>query len=72
MAPNVWPDRPEGFRETFLALFDALDAAGLKLLSGIARHLGLAPDWFEHAVADTRRLPLSTESRDIYTRIITY
>ena len=52
MAPNIWPDRPEGFRETFLDLFAALDAAGLKLLSAIAVHLGLKPDWFEHAVDD--------------------
>ncbi|MES2336739.1 MAG: 2-oxoglutarate and iron-dependent oxygenase domain-containing protein [Pseudomonadota bacterium] len=52
MAPNVWPDRPEGFRDTFLDLFKALDDAGLRLLSAIALHLGLAPDWFEHAVDD--------------------
>ena len=52
MSPNVWPDRPEGFRETFLALFSALDAAGLRLLSAIARHLKLDPNWFEHAVED--------------------
>jgi isopenicillin N synthase-like dioxygenase len=52
MAPNVWPTRPEGFRETFLELFAAFDTAGDKLLSAIARHLGLAPDWFDHAVAD--------------------
>ncbi|TPG39631.1 isopenicillin N synthase family oxygenase [Sphingomonas koreensis] len=52
MAPNVWPDRPEGFRETFIDLFSAFDTAGDKLLSAIARHLGLAPDWFDHAVKD--------------------
>ncbi len=52
MAPNIWPDRPEGFREAFLDLFAALDEAGLKLLSAIARHLKLDPDWFEHAVDD--------------------
>jgi isopenicillin N synthase-like dioxygenase len=52
MAPNIWPDRPEGFRETFLELFEAFDAAGDKLLSAIARYLGLAPDWFDHAVKD--------------------
>jgi isopenicillin N synthase-like dioxygenase len=52
MAPNVWPDRPEGFRETFVELFTALDTAGLKLLSAIAIHLGLEPNWFEHAVED--------------------
>ncbi len=52
MAPNVWPDEPAGFRETFVDLFAALDAAGDRLLSAIARHLGLAPDWFDHAVRD--------------------
>lgn len=52
MAPNVWPARPEGFRETFVELFAAFDRAGGRLLSAIARHLGLAPDWFEPAVAD--------------------
>ena len=52
MAPNIWPDRPEGFRETFLELFQAFDDAGDKLLSAIARYLGLAPDWFDHAVKD--------------------
>lgn len=52
MAPNIWPDRPEGFRETFLELFQAFDDAGDRLLSAIARYLGLAPDWFDPAVQD--------------------
>ncbi|WP_313538721.1 2-oxoglutarate and iron-dependent oxygenase domain-containing protein [Sphingomonas sp.] len=52
MAPNVWPVRPEGFRETFVELFAALDTAGDKLLSAVARYLGLAPDWFDTAVKD--------------------
>jgi isopenicillin N synthase-like dioxygenase len=52
MAPNIWPDRPEGFRETFLELFAAFDTAGDKLLSAIARHLGLTPNWFDPAVKD--------------------
>lgn len=52
MAPNIWPDRPEGFRETFLELFAAFDTAGDRLLSAIARHLSLKPDWFDHAVTD--------------------
>lgn len=52
MAPNIWPDHPEGFRETFVNLFAALDTAGDKLLAAIARHLGLAPDWFDPAVKD--------------------
>lgn len=52
MAPNVWPAAPEGFRETFLELFAAFDTAGDKLLSAVARYLGLAPDWFDSAVKD--------------------
>jgi isopenicillin N synthase-like dioxygenase len=52
MPANVWPDRPEGFKETFLDLFQALDDAGDRLLSAIARYLKLAPNWFDHAVRD--------------------
>ena len=52
MAPNVWPERPEGFHDTFVELFAAFDAAGDRLLSAIARYLDLAPDWFDPAVRD--------------------
>ncbi|WP_242096320.1 2OG-Fe(II) oxygenase family protein [Sphingomonas sp. CROZ-RG-20F-R02-07] len=52
MAANIWPTQPERFRDTFLALFAAFDAAGDRLLSAIARHLKLAPDWFAPAVKD--------------------
>jgi isopenicillin N synthase-like dioxygenase len=52
MAPNIWPARPEHFRETFTELFAAFDRAGDRILSGIARHLQLAPDWFDPAVKD--------------------
>jgi isopenicillin N synthase-like dioxygenase len=52
MAPNVWPERPAGFRDTFIELFAAFDRAGDRLLSGIARHLGLEPHWFDRAVGD--------------------
>ena len=34
MAPNVWPDRPAGFRETFVELFAAFDTAGGPLAVG--------------------------------------
>lgn len=52
MAPNIWPVRPEGFKDVFVELFAAFDTAGDKLLSAIARHLGLAPDWFDRAATD--------------------
>lgn len=52
MAPNIWPDEPAGFKPVFVELFAAFDRAGDRLLSAIARHLGLAPDWFDPAVRD--------------------
>ena len=50
MADNVWPDAPEGFRETFLELFAAFDRTGDRLLSAIALYLGLDEHWFDPAV----------------------
>jgi isopenicillin N synthase-like dioxygenase len=50
MPPNLWPEEVAGFRRAELALYDALEAAGLKLLAGIARYLGLAPDFFGDTV----------------------
>lgn len=47
MPPNVWPDEIAGFRETFSALFAAFDAAGARILAGVARDLGLPADWFD-------------------------
>ena len=52
MAPNVWPQEVQSFRDTFLELFAAFDKAGLRILEAIARHLGLAPDYFEDTVKE--------------------
>jgi isopenicillin N synthase-like dioxygenase len=52
MAANVWPEEVESFRDTFLQLFAAFDKAGLRILEAIARHLGLAPNYFEDTVRD--------------------
>ena len=52
MPPNVWPVRPEGFRETFEPLFTAFDRVGAIILSRIALHLGLGENWFDPAIAD--------------------
>jgi len=49
---NVWPDRPEGFRETFEAMFAALDRVGSVLLASLARYLGLAGDFFDETIRD--------------------
>ena len=52
MAPNLWPEELAGFRRAELALYDALDAAGARLLRAIARYLELAPEFFDDTVAD--------------------
>lgn len=52
VAPNVWPDEVPGFRVSVGGLYAAMDAVGLILLAGIARHLGLARDHFVPAVRD--------------------
>lgn len=49
---NVWPDEVPSFRTTFETLFAEFDRVGGRLLSGIARYLGLAPDFFDATVQD--------------------
>jgi len=49
---NVWPDEIDSFRTTFEALFAEFDRVGGRLLSGIARYLGLAADFFDDTVKD--------------------
>ncbi len=52
MGDNVWPTEVPGFRDTFLELYDAFDAAGLKILSAIARFLKVDQDYFADTVRD--------------------
>jgi isopenicillin N synthase-like dioxygenase len=52
MPPNVWPDHPAGFRETFTQLFAEFDRIGGLLLRRIAPGLGLPEDWFDAACRD--------------------
>lgn len=50
MPDNIWPSELPEFCATFEAMYAAFDHAGNRLLSAIARYLGLAPDWFDPAV----------------------
>lgn len=52
MPPNIWPERPAGFEDTFRRLFAAFDTVGARILSAIAADLGLEPDWFDPAIED--------------------
>jgi isopenicillin N synthase-like dioxygenase len=48
--PNIWPDSPAGFKETFVALYKALEDTGRILLEALTPHLQLPPDYFEQRV----------------------
>jgi len=52
MADNIWPDEIPGFKETYLALYDAFDEAGLKVLRAIARFLEVDEEYFTDTVRD--------------------
>jgi isopenicillin N synthase-like dioxygenase len=52
MADNIWPDEVDGFKETFLELYDAFDEAGAKILTAIAKYLGIDRDWFLDSVRE--------------------
>ncbi len=52
MPANLWPSEIADFRSTCIALFAAFETAGQRILSAIARYLGLAPDHFDDAIAD--------------------
>ena len=51
MPDNIWPDI-DGFKAASLALYDAFDKAGQRLLAAIARGLGLADDFFVEPTRD--------------------
>ena len=52
MAANIWPAEVPGFRETFLELYDTFDRTGVRILSAIARFLGLDEAFFTDTVHD--------------------
>ena len=52
MPDNIWPaDMPE-FETVFTALYAEFDRVGARILSSVARYLGLDADWFDPAIAD--------------------
>lgn len=50
LLPNVWPSEVPEFREAALALYNALDGMGRRVLSAIALDLDLPADWFDDKV----------------------
>ena len=47
MPSNIWPQSPAGFKETFLALFDALQETGRVILEALAPALAMPKEFFE-------------------------
>jgi len=52
MAPNIWPNEIENFKETFSELFSAFETAGGRVLEAIALHLGLDRNFFAPTIED--------------------
>ena len=50
--PNIWPQSPAGFKETFLALFEALQETGQVILEALAPALALPKDFFERLMGE--------------------
>jgi isopenicillin N synthase-like dioxygenase len=50
MPDNIWPAEVPGFQSALSDLYAAFDVAGARILSAIARHLGLVPDWFDSTI----------------------
>jgi isopenicillin N synthase-like dioxygenase len=50
MPDNLWPSEVPGFRNTFEELYATFDRTGLKVLSAIARYLGLGENYFVDTV----------------------
>jgi isopenicillin N synthase-like dioxygenase len=46
MADNLWPAEVPQFKERALALYNALDTLGSRVLSALALHIGLPENWF--------------------------
>lgn len=52
MGENLYPSEISGWRDDTTAMFNALDARGLDILSAIALHLGLPERFFDATVKD--------------------
>jgi isopenicillin N synthase-like dioxygenase len=47
---NIWPPFPEGFKDTVIALFEALQATGRAILEALAPALGEPHDFFDRRI----------------------
>ncbi len=52
MLANIWPEDMPEFKQVFTELYAEFDRVGARILSYIARYLGLDADWFDSGIAD--------------------
>ena len=52
MPDNVWPSEVPRFRATMLAMFEAFDVAGARILAAVARFLSVDEDYFADTIRD--------------------
>ena len=52
MPDNVWPSEVPRFRATMLALFEAFDVAGARILAAVARFLSVDENYFAETIRD--------------------
>lgn len=50
--PNLWPDRPAGFRDAFLALFDGLEESGQVMLEALTPKFDVPETFFREMTTD--------------------
>jgi isopenicillin N synthase-like dioxygenase len=72
MPDNLWPTEVEGFKPAVYGLYGALDAMGGRILRAVARHLGLADDFFGGPTDDGDSIlrllhypPVQADSRNV-------
>jgi len=51
-APNIWPERPEGFKEAYEGYYEVLERLANHLMSLMALALGLDENWFADKITD--------------------
>jgi isopenicillin N synthase-like dioxygenase len=51
-APNIWPERPDGFKDVFEAYYAVMEDLANRLMGLMALALGLDEDWFDDKIRD--------------------
>jgi len=67
-APNIWPERPAGFKQTMLSYYEAMSGLASQVLCALAKSLGASESYFadkfdrQASVGRVIRYPAVTQS----------